>query len=1003
MSNQLFCSIIFALAAFSASAQDLEARYYQGLGSTVNMAVNLSQGNAGLALQYGKEASEVFYQIGFYELYLKSSNAVARVYLQQNQVDSASQIVERNLKLLAEVEQGGGAKGGTYFISGATFLTQGKTDSAIYYLQKARTIYDTLSNYLIATEYLPDSLTFVTDSYYSGFNKMAVTGNKDLSLARVYNYLGLAYMSTLEFKRAHAFLKKALFHYQRTNNYPEQFSVLINLGQAILGNVNEQQERFDSAMVYFNRALTLAEQGGEQALVFKGAVKRFITLTALHFQRPELAALHYPEADSILSNSNKEVLAKLATLPPEGLDLSLLVEKAWVYASIDQPAKAREVLDETPQYFKEFEQTGTFQKGDFMAQTAIRQAETYALLQDWPEAHRFGRIALKALGINYGEDYAAPVLEAEGVRPQPQLTDVKTILAVAEIFEQQAQSNNDRASWESAYLYYQLAGKYIDQSRYYYLGVTGQTFFNEQALFNADYLVRRINSALISIGFELSRPADDEVLQHFEKGKAFVLRNAIEQLQQVRTIPDSLLRQDRNFRDRLQQVHAEMISAKNDPAGLTGLNEQWLNIQKEYEEFVGQFSTQFPDLYTLQRGADIPSIEQAQTLLPDEHSAIVEYHFVDETELYIFWLQKDKVGLERVDLPKNFPGLLKDYKAIIGSDLDAEDPDKVKAYLSCGHQLYQLLLHSVLEQLSEVDHLIIIPDQSLHELEFDYLLTRPLDLEETTITEFTDAPRYDQLLLLVFEYSTQYVNSMAALLTLDKLNYQAAAKEDWRDYGIFQPDFENFSWKRELPDFPFNGQDTVLYNLLDIKDLLKEAPPAREAWVKAAATEFNFRRAVSSYDFNILHIYSHGLLHPNDPLASAILLAKSADLPVRDRIKISDLYTLPLKANLTIVNSCNSGNSEVLLGGEGLISMGRGFFYAGSPSLILGRWSIPMGSTNAVTQRFLKELKAGYSVSKALQKAKIQYLENRSVGPFQKAPFYWAALSHWGKDQSLSF
>lgn len=1003
MYHRILSILLFSCLLLTSSAQDTKSSYYKALGNLMQMNIKLGQGNYDQFSSYGKKATVIFEEIGFYELSLKTSNSLARVYLQTNKVDSAKQITTRNLRILDSIEQGGGAKAGTYFISGATYLTIGQADSALFYLQKAQVIYDTLSNYMVDTAFLPDSLAFVKESYYESLNKDAVSNNRDLVLARVHNYLGLAYLATLEFDRARITLEKALYYYKKTNNYPELFSALINIGQAILGNANAQEERFDSAMVYFNQALKLAEAAGGQAIVFKGVVKRFIALMALRFHRKELAVQHYQEADSILSNAEKDVLAKLVQVPSEGLELSLKIERAWVYASINNLGKAKEILTDVQVYFEEFKQTGTNQTGEFMAETSIILAQTYALLDNWKEAHRFSQLALSALNINYGDEYLKPDIEAERFHPQPQLLDVKIISSVAALFEKQAKSSQDIITLESAYQYYRLAEKHIDQSRFYYLGVTGQTFFNENALFNADYLVRNIENALIRIGYQLPSISSEDVLQHIEKGKAFILRNAIEKVTQFRTIPDSLIQLDRSFRERLGQLNSALIREKINANRQTTLNEQWLDTQNEYEEFTRQFSAQYPDFHTLKWGGYIPSIEEARQLLTNNQSVIIEYHFGDENELYIFWIQKDTSGIEKVTLPDDFSQIFDHYTSIVKSAADAEKSTNINSYLSSGHLLYQLLLHPVLNQLPKINHLIIVPDQRLHTMEFDYLLTKPSDLNEAEIIKFSETPRYNQLPFLIKSFSSQYVNSIATLISQKELHYQAEPETEWLNYGIFQPSFKNFSWSMELSDFPATGQDTALYRLLEADQFLSVAPEPKSGWLGPDATEFNFRTVTSKYKFNILHIYSHGLLHPNAPLTSSILLAKSPSQSRRDRIRIDNLYNQPVYANLVIVNSCDSGNSKLLAGGEGLISMGRGFFYAGSPSLILGRWSIQMGSTYTITISFMEKLKVGKSIAKALQEAKTDHLQSSNVGAFQKAPYYWAALSHWGKNQFLSF
>ena len=49
-------------------------------------------------------------------------------------------------------------------------------------------------------------------------------------------------------------------------------------------------------------------------------------------------------------------------------------------------------------------------------------------------------------------------------------------------------------------------------------------------------------------------------------------------------------------------------------------------------------------------------------------------------------------------------------------------------------------------------------------------------------------------------------------------------------------------------------------------------------------------------------------------------------------------------------------------------------------------------------------LKKGFSKSTALQKAQLEYLQNDDISsPASRLPFYWAAWTHIGNDEVLSF
>ena len=78
--------------------------------------------------------------------------------------------------------------------------------------------------------------------------------------------------------------------------------------------------------------------------------------------------------------------------------------------------------------------------------------------------------------------------------------------------------------------------------------------------------------------------------------------------------------------------------------------------------------------------------------------------------------------------------------------------------------------------------------------------------------------------------------------------------------------------------------------------------------------------------------------------------------------------------------------------GEGVLSLSRAFAYAGCPNIITSLWKADDFSTADITSRVHSYLSKGYSISKAVRQAKIDYLHDRKINPRLKQPYYWAHL-----------
>jgi CHAT domain-containing protein len=141
-----------------------------------------------------------------------------------------------------------------------------------------------------------------------------------------------------------------------------------------------------------------------------------------------------------------------------------------------------------------------------------------------------------------------------------------------------------------------------------------------------------------------------------------------------------------------------------------------------------------------------------------------------------------------------------------------------------------------------------------------------------------------------------------------------------------------------------------------------------------SATEQAFRRHAPEAD--IIHLASHAVFREDNPLFSAIQLADSW-------LSLYDLYSLRLHASLVTLSACETGLSQVLAGDE-LVGLARGFFQAGTASVIVSLWAVNDASTASLMEHFYWSVEQGHSPAAAMRAAQC---ELRRMYPH---PYYWA-------------
>jgi CHAT domain-containing protein len=93
-----------------------------------------------------------------------------------------------------------------------------------------------------------------------------------------------------------------------------------------------------------------------------------------------------------------------------------------------------------------------------------------------------------------------------------------------------------------------------------------------------------------------------------------------------------------------------------------------------------------------------------------------------------------------------------------------------------------------------------------------------------------------------------------------------------------------------------------------------------------------------------------------------------------------------LKARMAVLSACNTGSGK-LQKGEGVMSLARGFLYAGCPSIIMTLWEVDDESGALIMKDFYRLLSGGKTKDEALQMAKLSHIAN--ADPLKAHPHYW--------------
>ncbi len=158
-----------------------------------------------------------------------------------------------------------------------------------------------------------------------------------------------------------------------------------------------------------------------------------------------------------------------------------------------------------------------------------------------------------------------------------------------------------------------------------------------------------------------------------------------------------------------------------------------------------------------------------------------------------------------------------------------------------------------------------------------------------------------------------------------------------------------------------------------VEQALQETKVTPRLLVGAAASE----RALKSANLatvRVLHVAAHAVVDAEAPERSALVLAPGAE--EEDGIlQPREIAELHLAGALVVLSSCRSASGAVLPG-EGVLSLARAFFEAGSRAVVASLWPLRDDEAAELVARFYRHLARGLSTSAALRAAQLEAIND---------------------------
>ena len=484
----------------------------------------------------------------------------------------------------------------------------------------------------------------------------------------------------------------------------------------------------------------------------------------------------------------------------------------------------------------------------------------------------------------------------------------------------------------------------------------------------------------------------EDAFFYSERSKSTLLVNALrsKNQQELVELPKDIVTTNKAYVKEFKHLQKSKIEATT----LTErkkIQEKINELNVKIERFKAQVKREHPQYYEHRYENHLTSLDKVQDFLRQKNKALIEYALGLEHN-YAFLVTGNSIDMIELKFdPKEFAAqtqelrtALTDYNFVV-----KQKEESRPAYEKSARYFYQTFAKELIERTDKNQHLIIVPDQQLGHLPFETFLTEEVN---------SGAALYE-LPYLIKRNPISYSYSATILLNqVSRKTKRVVPEKGVLAFAASYPEIGPNSYSHQ------RGGD-----LGTLREGLSPLPGAEEEvslmqkhlWGAffngSTASEENFKAEAKKY--NIIHLAMHGILNPSYPILSSLVFTEDSSEVEDNFLRAYEIAQMDLNADLVVLSACETGYGKFQQG-EGVMSLAHSFAYAGASSVLMSLWQVNDLSTQNIMKDYYTNLATFKSKEIALQKAKLDYLENQKDNIFSH-PAFWAAFVQTGDTEPM--
>ena len=490
---------------------------------------------------------------------------------------------------------------------------------------------------------------------------------------------------------------------------------------------------------------------------------------------------------------------------------------------------------------------------------------------------------------------------------------------------------------------FRIADKLVDVIRFESSEYKSKLYWREQA--------SSLYMKAVEASFLLKKPED--AYYFMEKNKAILLLEDItnEEAKENAKLPSKLASREYQLKQSIYLSENKLNTLDNiSKDSILKVKKEIYQHKRSYEVFVDSLNISYPE-YAInkQKVKVLPYSNFTRNFISDKE--VVLQYILNEDQGYGILHAKGKSIFFELLNPKE---LIRDIH-IANHQVTTwfKDQDELRTYHKIAHHIFNQLIPENVYSLIKEKNVTIIPDYALQQLSFETLITSKQ--EHTYLIKDTE---------IRYAYSMSYLDQNKNKNRNPELNFLGVAPID----------------------FNIDNLNSLIHSkkeVTTISDIVSGDILLKEKSLKDSV--------VNNFDkYNILHLSTH----------ADVGTIKNPWIAFRDqKMTLQEIYASKNQSEMVVLSACKTSLGKVNKG-EGVMSLARGFFYAGTNSVVSSLWSVNDKANQELMIDFYKNIDKGFTKSSALRNAKLHYINTHDGS--ELSPFYWGSLILIGNNTPIS-